>query len=196
MSLPRLVLATHNRHKTEEFKLLLGDLAEVVSLHDLNFTELIDETGTTFEDNALLKARLVFEKLNLPVLADDSGLEVDVLGGLPGVRSARFAGEKATDRENVAKLIKALEGETRRTARFVAVLALKTNETEQLFRGNCEGSISIAPSGGQGFGYDPIFIPEGFNQTFAELGSEVKNRLSHRAIAAEKLRRYLYSQVP
>jgi XTP/dITP diphosphohydrolase len=196
MSLPRLVLATHNRHKTEEFKLLLGDLAEVVSLHDLNFTELIDETGTTFEDNALLKARLVFEKLNLPVLADDSGLEVDVLGGLPGVRSARFAGEKATDRENVAKLIKALEGETRRTARFVAVLALKTNETEQLFRGNCEGSISIAPSGGQGFGYDPIFIPEGFNQTFAELGSEVKNRLSHRAIAVEKLRRYLYSQVP
>lgn len=184
----RLLIATRNRHKTGELATLLGPAfcVEDLTAHP-DFPE-VEETGETFLDNATLKAVAASRHFGgeALVLADDSGLEVDALKGAPGVRSARFAGEGATDRANLDLLLARLTGVTLRSARFRCVIAVaQGGELKASFDGACEGTIIDAPRGENGFGYDPVFVPSGETQTFAELPAEVKNRLSHRAKAMQ-----------
>ena len=183
-----IVLATRNEGKAEELKTLLPGLAaRIESLRDHPEVRLPPEHGTAYEENAALKARAVTEALGVPALGDDSGLEVDALHGAPGLYSARYAGPGATDAANNEKLLRALEGVPldRRTARFRCVLALATpHMPSRLFEGTCEGRILEAPRGNSGFGYDPLFLPDGEILTFAELSPERKNEISHRARAA------------
>jgi XTP/dITP diphosphohydrolase len=187
-----LLLATHNQHKAREFAQLLGPsftLRDLTSGHDL--PEIL-ETGRTFEENATIKA-IAISKI-LPdeiVIADDSGLEVDTLAGAPGILSARYAGESASDLRNVEKLLCELQGATERSARFRCVVALaKNGELITTVAGEVAGAITKSPRGENGFGYDPVFIPEGFEETFAELPSKTKNVISHRAKAVGELVRY------
>jgi XTP/dITP diphosphohydrolase len=187
-----LLLATRNQHKTREFAQLLGPnftLRDLTSEHAL--PEIL-ETGRTFEENAVIKA-IVISKIfpDQVVIADDSGLEVKSLEGAPGIFSARYAGEKASDRRNVEKLLCELQGTTERSARFRCVIALaKNGELITTVAGEVAGTITKSPRGESGFGYDPIFIPEGFEETFAELPSDAKNAISHRAKAVVELVRY------
>jgi len=184
----RIVLASANPGKLRELRALLPACIEVVSAVDLGIT-LPPETGQTFAENALLKARAAARATGLIALADDSGLEVDALGGRPGVRSARYAGEKATDEENIALLLQELRSvpSERRTARFRAVIALVAPDgREALAEGTVEGRITDRPRGQHGFGYDPVFQPLSQERTFAEMTEEEKNRLSHRARALEQ----------
>ena len=189
-----LLLATRNAHKTREFAQLLGNEFKVVDLNSFSQIPAVEETGGTFAENAILKAISASEKIVDLVLADDSGLEVDAFGGAPGIYSARYAGDNATDKENVAKLLKDLaqlgaEG-VKRSARFRCVLALaRSGKLLGTFEGVAEGVIVDAPRGSAGFGYDPIFVPNGFEQTFAELPA--KNQISHRAKAIGALREAL-----
>lgn len=187
----KLVLATRNTHKIAELKTLLRDAGvEILTLEDFPNHPPLIEDGGTFQDNALRKARAVFQQTNLPALADDSGLEVFFLNGRPGVRSARYAGENATDEQNNEKLLAEMRGVAprRRRAQFHAVLALVGPGYEEITEGVCLGKLAEAPRGTNGFGYDPIFIPDGFTKTYAELTAEEKNTISHRARAAEKMR--------
>ncbi len=192
--MPRpLLIATRNRHKTGEIAALLGGAFRIEDLAFHPEIPEVEETGATFAENAALKAVTVSRYSGGLVLADDSGLEVDALGGAPGVRSARFAGEKATDCQNLELLLQKLEGKTARTARFRCVIAIAdSGKLVTTFDGACEGRIIDAPRGQDGFGYDPVFIPEGREETFAELPGEVKNAMSHRgkamALALEWLR--------
>lgn len=183
-----IVLATRNEGKAAELKELLhGAAARLTSLRDHRPIELPSEDGSTYRENALLKARAVHRALGAPALGDDSGLEVDALQGAPGVHSARFAGRDADDRANNECLLRALDGvpPERRTARFRCVLALVDGSKEPLVvEGVCPGRILEAPRGGGGFGYDPLFLPDGERSTFAELPADRKNALSHRARAA------------
>ena len=187
----RLVLASRNRHKAREFAEILG-VEEVVPLPDE--VELPPETADTFSGNALIKARAAHRATGMAVIADDSGLVVDCLGGAPGVRSARFAGEDATDAENLDLLISALAGEpdSDRAARYVCALAWITGDgREEVFEATCEGRIVESPRGEGGFGYDPVFVPldtgAGDDRTMAELSPEEKNAISHRGRAAREL---------
>jgi XTP/dITP diphosphohydrolase len=187
----KLVLATRNKHKIEELKTLLRDLdLEILTLTDFPSVPPLIEDGTTFQENALKKARAVFQHTTLPSLADDSGLEVFFLNGRPGVRSARYAGENATDEQNNEKLLREMRGVAprRRRARFRAVIALVGSGFEEIGEGTCIGSLAEDPRGTSGFGYDPIFIPDGFTRTYAELKEEEKNKISHRAKAVEAVR--------
>ena len=193
--MPRLILATRNAHKTREFAEILGGGFVVSDLTGMENVPLVEETGATFEENAILKALSASRSLPGFVVSDDSGLEVALLGGAPGVRSARYAGENATDGENVAKVLAELRKKGAATrecaACFQCVLALaEAGEIVRTFHGTVRGSIVPRPRGARGFGYDPIFVPEGHAQTFAELGGAVKNRLSHRAQAIARLRDY------
>lgn len=194
-----IVLATRNEGKAAELRTLLqGAVARVESLLDHPSIVLPPERGTAYEENAALKARAVFEALGVPALGDDSGLEVDALLGAPGLYSARYAGPGATDAANNEKLLQALEGlpPEGRTARFRCVLALATSHVpSRLFEGVCEGRILDAPRGADGFGYDPLFLPDGETQTFAEMTEERKNSVSHRARAAQALVRVLRASV-
>lgn len=198
-----LVVATHNRGKLAELRALLADLdVEVVALRDVLGRELVVvEDGATFEANALKKARAAFEATTMLTLADDSGLEVDALGGAPGVHSARYAGKHATDAENNAKLIDALGSEATTEgsggthavkARFRCVLALVdpywNDGAPYVVEGVCEGHVTRTPRGDHGFGYDPLFVVDGADRTMAELSEDEKNRVSHRARAFAKLR--------
>jgi len=191
----KLLIATTNQGKVREYKSLLKDIPfDLVSLTDEGITTVVEETGTTFKENAGLKAETIAAESRLLTLADDSGIEVDALGGEPGVMSARYAGDDATDAERVDYLLKKMKNvpEGKRTARFRCVIAIAEpgGETEY-FTGECEGIVPFEPAGELGFGYDPIvYIPE-LGKTVAELGPEVKNRLSHRAMAAEKARKAL-----
>ena len=191
-----LLFATRNAHKTAEIRTILGTQFEVKDLAEHPEIPHIAETGRTFEDNAILKAVTVSEHIPGFVVADDSGLEVDALGGAPGIYSARYAGPTASDKEKIAKLLEELgrvgaPKETRR-ARFRCVLALaRKGEVLGMFEGVVEGQIADRPRGSHGFGYDPIFVPNGFQRTFGELESAEKNQLSHRARALEKLRVFL-----
>lgn len=191
----KLLIATTNRGKVREYKSLLEDIPfELVSLTDEGIPTIVEETGTTFRENAGLKAKVFAAESRLLTLADDSGIEVDALGGEPGVMSARYAGDDATDAERVAYLLSKMKNvpEGKRTARFRCVIAVAEpgGETEY-FTGECEGIIPFEPAGELGFGYDPVlYIPE-LGKTIAELGPEVKNRISHRARAAEKARKAL-----
>ncbi len=201
MAHPRLVVATRSAHKLAELRTLLDvPHAELVSLDDLRVEGDIDETGATFEANAALKARHAARATGLPALADDSGLEVDALGGGPGVRTRRYAGEHATDAENNAKLLAALDGlpPGRRGARYVCVLALARPDDAgprggipvTLVRGTCRGRIATAPRGSGGFGYDPIFEPRSEapgGRTLGEWSAEAKNAISHRGAAARRM---------
>lgn len=181
----KLILATHNRHKCDELLELMKNSREVVSLDDINITEDIPETGNTFMENARQKAEYVRQRMGdeVEILADDSGLEVFALGGEPGVLSARYAGEAHNDNANTAKLLENLKNSDDRSARFVTVLAYMHNGQTEFFEGEVRGTIINECRGNGGFGYDPVFVPEGYEQTFAELSAEVKNSMSHRGNA-------------
>lgn len=192
----RLILATHNPHKTREFAAILGPGFEISDLSMTPDIPTVEENGNTFAENAIAKAVTVSRVLDGLVIADDSGLEVTALGGAPGVRSARFAGDGATDQENVARLLAELAAKelesVDRAARFCCVLALaQSGKLISHFDGEVPGAIVTPPRGAHGFGYDPIFVPIGFARTFAELSDEIKNCISHRARATAQLREYL-----
>ena len=194
----RIAFATNNEHKLAEIRQMLGGSIEVLSLADIGCHADIPETGSTLEENALQKARYVYDNYGISVFADDTGLEVDALGGAPGVYSARYAGGEGHDSEaNMAKLLAELGENNNRRARFRTVIALleKTDGAAEprltTFEGVVEGEITRTRSGSEGFGYDPVFRPDGYGQTFAELGMEVKNAISHRARAVKKLADYL-----
>lgn len=186
-----LVFATNNPHKAQEVQQILGPGFAIKTLKDIGCHEDIEETEPTLEGNALLKARYVQEKYGYDCFSEDTGLEVDALHGAPGVHTARYAGEDKSPEANIALLLKNLEGQPNRRARFRTVIALVFDGQETLLEGICEGRIATEKRGYSGFGYDPVFIPEGYEQSFAELGVDVKNRISHRAIATEKFRNWL-----
>ncbi len=188
----RLVLATRNAHKTREFSAILGGDFLITDLSGRTDFPEVEETGVTFAENAILKAEAASQLIPGWVVSDDSGLSVTALGGKPGVRSARFAGENATDQENIAKLLRDLQGHEDRNAAFHCTIALAAEgRVLETFNGTVAGSILLGPRGELGFGYDPVFIPVGYTQTFAELGETIKNALSHRAAAIARLREYL-----
>ncbi len=188
----RIVFATNNSHKLDEIRNILGSSFEVMSLNELGCHDDIPETGTTLEENARQKAQYIYDKYHCNVFADDTGLEVNALGGEPGVYSARYAGGEGHDSEaNMTKLLKNLEGETNRKAQFRTVIALILDGKTSLFDGIVKGEIIKERRGGEGFGYDPIFQPEGYDKTFAELGNDIKNTISHRARAVAKLAAFL-----
>ena len=185
-----LVLATRNAGKTREIREFLGDLpVEIKNLDDFGLIPPVEEDGTTFDENAYKKASFTAKILGLPALADDSGLEVEALGGAPGVHSARYAGPHATDAENNAKLLRKMEGETNRAAVFVCVISLAVPSGAALtYEARCEGLIAEATGGNKGFGYDPLFYYPPLNRTFAQLSAEEKNRVSHRGKAVAELK--------
>ncbi|MGI5921570.1 MAG: XTP/dITP diphosphatase [Syntrophomonadaceae bacterium] len=186
----KLLLATRNKHKKQELQEILSDLnLEIVTLEDIEPLPEVEEDGQTFTANAIKKARITASLSGMITLADDSGLVVDALDGKPGVYSARFAGEHATDEENNRKLLKMLKNvpEPQRTARFQCVIAISSPEGKiATVEGSCEGRIALKPSGQGGFGYDPLFIPAGEERSFAMLSAEQKNRISHRGKALKK----------
>ncbi len=186
-----VIFATHNQHKLKEVESILKSKHYVIGLNELNFNEEIEETGTTLEANAQLKAEVIFNKFKKSCFADDSGLEVEVLNGAPGVFSARYAGEPANSKKNIQKLLEKMKNESNRRARFRTVIAYKTEDKLMLFEGIVEGTISKQKRGTGGFGYDPIFIPKGYDKSFAELTSQEKNNISHRSIAIKKFTNYL-----
>lgn len=190
----KIVFATNNKHKLEEIKDILGKDFEIVSLAEIGCHEDIPETGLTLEENARQKSTYIVEHYNHDCFADDTGLEVDALNGEPGVHSARYAEGTDHDSEaNMRKLLSKMSNVKKRTARFRTVISLIINGVEHQFEGRVEGRIATEKHGTEGFGYDPIFIPEGYDKSFAELGEEVKNQISHRARAVKKLAEYLSS---
>lgn len=189
----KFVFATNNAHKLEEVKALLGDKIELLSMKDIKCSADIPETETTLEGNALLKARYIYENYHINCFADDTGLEVEALNGAPGVYSARYAGEEHNSEANMKKLLQELEGVENRKAQFRTIFALIIEGKEHLFEGIVKGEIIKQRKGNAGFGYDPIFVPEGYTQTFAEMGSEEKNKISHRAKAVGKLCKFLHT---
>ncbi len=189
----KLILATRNQGKVRELtNMFCGEASskqqvEVISLESYPDAPEVVEDGKTYMENAIKKASIIAEYTSHLTLADDAGLEVDALGGAPGINSKRWAGEDATDDIRIAKLLQALEGATNRRARFIAAIAVvHPNSDPEGVLGVCEGHIRHDPVGESGFGYDPVFVPDGYNQTFAELGEEIKNRISHRAKALEQ----------
>jgi XTP/dITP diphosphohydrolase len=188
----RIVFATNNAHKLAEVKAVLGAEYELVTLREVGITEDIPETGATLDENATIKARYVYERTGLDCFADDTGLEVVALDGAPGVHSARYATDGHDFAANNAKLLREMEGKEDRRARFRAVISLIRNEVEEQVEGIVEGRIATAMSGSEGFGYDPLFIPEGYDISFAEMSAEQKNAISHRGRAVEELRKLFH----
>jgi XTP/dITP diphosphohydrolase len=188
----QLVFATNNNHKLEEVRDILGDSFQILSLKEINCLEDIPETAETLEGNALLKARHVWQQYGYDCFADDTGLEVYALDNAPGVYSARYAGESKDSKANMRKVLEDLKDKDDYSARFRTVIALIVGGEEYLFEGIVEGILIKDERGDAGFGYDPIFIPKGFTQTFAELGNTIKNTISHRAMATYKLKDFLY----
>jgi len=187
----RVVICTANAGKLKEFKALLPSGPTLLSLSDVGILDELPETGDTLEENALQKAREARGRCGEACVADDTGLEVDALRGAPGVRSARYAGDDRNDAANIQHLLRQLQGHRTRTARFRTVLAFVDEQGEHLFEGTVEGRILDVPFGDGGFGYDPVFIPEGSDRTFAEMSSTEKNAVSHRAKAVEQFVNYL-----
>ena len=187
----KLVFATNNAHKLAEVRAILEPDFTIISLSDLNCTDDIPETADTLQGNAFLKATYIHEKFGLDCFADDTGLEIDELGGEPGVYSARYAGEENNSTNNMTKVLKLLGDKTNRNACFRTVIALILGGKKVFFEGKINGTIALFPLGESGFGYDPIFIPVGYSVSFAQLSSEEKNKISHRALAVEKLIDYL-----
>ncbi len=189
-----IIFATHNQHKLQEVQTILKEKYNVLGLDSLNFKQEIEETGTTFEQNAQLKAETIFEKFQINCFADDSGLEIEALNGEPGIFSARYAGEPADSEKNIQKVLNKMQNISNRKARFRTIISYKTKEKVMFFEGVIEGQILTEKRGDGGFGYDPIFMPKGYNKSFAELSSEKKNSISHRAIALKKFINYLNTQ--
>ena len=192
----QLVFATNNQNKLKEVQQMLPMSIQLLSLQDINCFDEIEETATTLEGNAKLKADYITKNFEYDCFADDTGLEVFSLGGKPGVYSARFAGEPANAENNMKKLLSELENKTDRKAQFRTIVALNLNGDYFEFEGICKGEIITEKRGEKGFGYDPIFKPEGYSESFAEMASEEKNKISHRGIAIQKLVDFLsnYSQ--
>ena len=187
----KLVFATNNKYKILEVQQLLPETIEIVSLESIGCFEEIPETATTIEENAIMKANYVTQKYGYNCFADDTGLEVDALNGAPGVFSARYAGEQRSSEDNMDKLLDALSNTTNRKAQFKTIIALNLNGRQHLFTGIAKGEITLKKIGNQGFGYDPIFIPEGHTATFAQLSLEEKGHISHRGKATEQLINFL-----
>lgn len=187
----KIVFATNNPHKLREIRAILHDETEVLSLADIGCHVDIPETAETLEGNALIKAHYVYDNYGYDCFADDTGLEVEALNGEPGVRTARYAGEEQDSKANMRKLLREMEGKTNRSARFRTAIALIQKGEEHLFSGEVRGVISTTPLGEKGFGYDPVFIPEETGMTFAQMGEDAKNHISHRARAVAKLMEYL-----
>lgn len=191
MKKQKLVFATNNPHKLNEISNIEDLNVEIVSLKDIGFNEEIPEDFDTLQENALQKARIIHEKTGLDCFADDTGLEIDALDGKPGVYSARYAGEPSNPEENIKKVLAELSGKTNRKARFRTVIALILDGQELFFEGIVEGEILTEKNGADGFGYDPIFRPTGYSESFAEMSLEMKNKISHRARAMRQLVNYL-----
>ena len=195
----QILAATSNKHKVEEFRAAFApiqDKIKIITLDDIPPFAMPEENGTTFEENAMIKARNASAFADMPAFADDSGLEVDALGGKPGIYSARYAGENASDSDRIAKLLGELEGKTDRRARFVCCAALAYRGMEvKVFRGEVNGQIMLRPSGSHGFGYDPVFRPDGYDASFGELGVEIKDKISHRAHALEQLVAFIKAEL-
>lgn len=187
----KLVLASNNKHKLEEMRAILGNDIEILSLSDINCHDEIPEEQDTIEGNAMQKAHYIHDKFGVDCFADDTGLEVECLGGEPGVYSARYAGEHPTFADNIAKLLANMDGKENRKAMFRTAIALILNGEEHIFEGEVNGQIIKEYRGHNGFGYDPVFLPDGYSQTFAELPAEIKNKISHRGNAAKKLAEFL-----
>lgn len=187
----KLVFATNNKHKLQEVRDIVGDRVEVLSLGDIDCHDDIPETADTLQGNALIKARHIYEKYGYNCFADDTGLEVEALGGEPGVYSARYAGEECDSEANMLKLLQNLTGKNNRNAQFRTVIALIIDGEEKLFNGIVKGKILNEKRGDSGFGYDPIFIPEGYTESFAQMSGEMKNSISHRYRATKQLSDYL-----
>ncbi len=190
----KIVFASHNPNKIKEIKLLLPPSIELLSLADIGCTQDIAETADTIEGNAQIKATYIKDHYGFDCFADDTGLEVDALDGAPGVYSARYAGPQKIDAENIQKLLRKLAGNSHRSAQFKTVIALSNYKGTHLFTGICKGIILKEPKGKDGFGYDPIFQPIGYPQSFAEMPTSLKNQISHRKKALEKLIVYLQAQ--
>lgn len=191
-TIKKLVFATNNAHKLAEIRAILSGHVEIVSLEEIGCHDEIPETAETLEGNALIKARYIYDRYGLYCFADDTGLEVEALGGAPGVYSARYAGPQCSPQDNIHKLLEALaETAEPRRAAFRTVIALIDEQGEHLFEGTVQGEIMTEAEGTEGFGYDPIFRPEGSTHSFAAMGSTPKNRISHRARALAKLEEYL-----
>ncbi|WP_324370913.1 RdgB/HAM1 family non-canonical purine NTP pyrophosphatase [Pedobacter sp.] len=188
-----LVFATNNKYKAEEIQSILGSQYKILTLTDIGCTVDIPETGNSFEENAILKSSYVTEHYQQDCFADDSGLEIEALNNEPGIYSARYSGIK-DDRINLELVLQRMEGVTNRKARFKTVISLMKNGKNTLFEGVIEGTIRQVPAGDQGFGYDPVFEPFGYNVTFAQMSMTEKNRISHRAIAMQKLIAFLKGQ--
>jgi XTP/dITP diphosphohydrolase len=190
-----LIFASSNQNKIQEISAMLPEGFNMLGLKDIGILHEIPEPGTTIKENSFLKARHVIdfikEKTNVSVFADDSGLEVEALGGEPGVYSARYAGTPKNDAANNSKLLEALKNVTNRRARFVTVITLLIKDQVHYFEGEVKGTIAFEPRGNGGFGYDPVFIPQGYRSTFAELSADMKNSISHRAEAVKQLLQYL-----
>lgn len=187
----KLVFATNNKHKLEEVRDIVGDRVEILSLNDINCNDEIPETADTLQGNALIKARYIYEKYGVDCFADDTGLEVEALDGAPGVYSARYAGEECDSEANMQKLLQNLTGKSERSAQFRTVIALIIDGEEKLFNGIVKGTITEEKRGDSGFGYDPIFVPEGYSESFAQMDSSTKNSISHRYRATKQLSDYL-----
>lgn len=188
----QLVFATNNRHKLEEVVAKINNDIHLLTLEDIGCKEDIEETGTTFIQNASIKSHYVYDNYQLNSFGDDSGLIVDALNGEPGVYSARYAGEHGNHTANINKVLEKLQGVENRSARFISVISLIWNGDEHFFEGIAEGTLRHHPTGTGGFGYDPIFQPDGYQITFAEMSLEEKNKISHRAKAMEKLIFFLH----
>lgn len=188
----KLVFATNNAHKLEEIRAILGDKVEILSLNDIDCHADIPETADTLQGNAALKAQYIYDNYGLDCFADDTGLEVEALNGAPGIYSARYAGGEGHDSEaNMKKLLSEMQNKDNRKARFRTVICLIEDGKEHFFEGIVNGSIIRERKGGAGFGYDPVFMPDGYSETFAEMGNDEKNKISHRARAVQKLCEYI-----
>ncbi len=183
----RIIFATHNNNKLLEVKKMISKKIEIKSLLDLGYNFEIPENEKTIEENAIFKAKFIYSKFKLNVFADDTGLEVEALGGKPGVHSARYAGNDKDNKKNIKKLLDSIRGIENRKANFKTVISLIFKDKLYVFEGKIYGKISDEEKGLFGFGYDPVFIPDGFKKTFGELNPEIKNTISHRAIAFNKL---------
>lgn len=186
-----LVIATNNQHKVEEIRRALGNKIKLISLKDLGCREEIPEDGTTLKENAYQKAKYIWDKYKKNCFADDTGLMVEALDGAPGVYSARYAGERCSFDDNIDLLLENMEGKTNRNAYFATVICLIQDGEPVYFEGKCEGCILTERYGRGGFGYDPIFMPKGYGESFAEISMEEKNKISHRGKATEKLIKHL-----
>lgn len=187
----KIVFATHNAHKLEEVKMILRGTIDVVGLTDIGCTEDIPENADTLEGNALAKAMYVHEKYGFSCIADDTGLEVDALDGAPGVLSARYAGEPSDSARNVEKLLREMEGATNRNAQFRTVIAFVADGVPKFFEGVIKGKIGFERCGEKGFGYDPVFIPAGYEKSFAQMDASLKNKISHRALAIKNFKCFI-----